>query len=58
PILENEPESFDTNEMVKKKKTNVVNVQSMVSLTKLEWKEIIETFNIQSAVISDPTPSK
>ncbi|RNA44774.1 non-structural maintenance of chromosomes element 4 -like protein [Brachionus plicatilis] len=55
PILENEPDKFDTNEISKKAKPNSINMQSMISLTKLEWKEIIETFKIEKAVIPDPS---
>lgn len=38
PILENEPESFDSNDLAKRKKANTVNIQSMVSLNKIEWR--------------------
>lgn len=37
------------------KKSNVQNYQSMVQLTKVEWKEIIEVFGIETAIISNPT---
>jgi hypothetical protein len=54
PLLENEPKSFAANEMVNKKKSNTVNIQCMISMTKLEWKELIETFEIEIALIPDP----
>lgn len=36
--MENEPDKFDTNQFSKNTRPNFVNMQSMVSLTKLEWK--------------------
>ena len=54
PLLENEPTSFEANDMIAKKKSNQSNVQCMISMTKLEWKEIIEVFNISEPMIPEP----
>ena len=41
-----------------KRKKNDVNFQSMVSMTKLEWKELVELFEIEKPVISDTKDKK
>jgi hypothetical protein len=53
PMLENEPKSFDMNEIQAKKKTSATNIQSMVNMTKLDWEEIVKVFNIDTPVIPD-----
>ncbi len=52
-MLENEPKSFDMNEIQAKKKTSATNIQSMVNMTKLDWEEIVKVFNIDTPVIPD-----
>jgi non-structural maintenance of chromosomes element 4 len=52
PIIQN-AEQKEKN----KQSSNEVNYQSMISLTKPDWREIVDTFKIQVQVIPDPPPS-
>lgn len=42
-----------TNE-AQQQKNNITNIQSVISLTKLEWKELIEVFEIERPLIPEP----
>lgn len=54
PIIEpTNDEDYNAADASKKKKS-VNNIQSMISLTKAQWEEIKEVFNITTALISDP----
>lgn len=53
PVIEPIDKVFKANDRATQKK-NTENIQCMISLTKPEWKEIIEVFNIETACIPDP----
>lgn len=56
PILDKDQAAASNaeNATAKGQKKGVNNIQSMIQMTKIEWREIIETFGIQSAAIPNP----
>jgi hypothetical protein len=58
PVIEpvSDDRSYDANDSNKAKSTS--NIQSMVSINKKQWQEIIEVFQINNNLIKDPKPAK
>lgn len=55
PVVDNNQNTYNPSEAEKRRKEkNVNHIQSMVSLTKTQWKELIEIFGIGTALITDP----
>ena len=53
PVIEPIEKEFRSNDKSNQKKTTD-NIQSMISMSKPEWRELIEVFGIENALIPDP----